>query len=215
MRNKSGIAVIESTWWRGSNVSVRGMFELIADIGYDNPHDYHYEMANSAAALKEAIPRIALDRKCKYLCLAMHGDEAGIVTLNDNRLSRSALKKLLVDIKSTSGAKLRGIYLSCCLVGTAALADYLFREDVGVSWIAGYSTEADWIESSALDFLFFNTLVRTRDEATDIQKIHSVAARLRKAAPGLIEDLGFGIYVRKQATGGAKNLLGSQAGEQV
>lgn len=49
----TNVAVLESTWFQHKNTSVRGLFELIADINCDNPHSYNYEMANSEVALKE------------------------------------------------------------------------------------------------------------------------------------------------------------------
>lgn len=91
----TGIAVIEGTWWRKHNTSIRGLFDLVADIACGNPHGYHYEMANSEAALKEVIPRIASYRECRYLCLSMHGDYDGIYTLSEERLSRAELRNLL------------------------------------------------------------------------------------------------------------------------
>lgn len=206
MKKSTGIAVIESKWWRGSNVSVRSMFDLVADIATRNPHGYHYEMANSEAALKESIPRIAGYRDCRYLCLAMHGDSDGLQLINKERLSRTELRNLLTRVKAKPGSKLAGVYLSSCAFGTRDLADFVFQQDAGVSWIAGYSERVDFIESSALDLLFFNHLV-WEDASTEGEKIKAVAKRITDIAPGLARELGFGIYVRKQGTGGAKNLL--------
>lgn len=202
----TGIAVIESNWWRKSNVSVRGLYALVADIASSNPNAFHYEMANSEAALKEAIPRIASYRECRYLSIAMHGDENGLSLLNGERLSRTELRNILCRIKITNRSNLRGLYLGSCLFATNRLADHLFSADIGVHWIAGFTTAVDWILSSALDLLFFNELLDSAEE-TEIQRIERVATRLRQIAPGLIKELGFGIYTRKRAVGGAKNLL--------
>ena len=85
------------------------------------------------------------------------------------------------------------------------MANFLFEKDVGIKWLAGYRERVDWIESSALDLLFFNALVSS-GKNTSVQKIEDVAQRLMEAAPGLIKRLGFGIYVRKRGTGGAKDI---------
>ena len=199
----TNIAVVESTWWQGRNTSVRGLFELVADINCQNPHRYHYEMANSEAALKEIIPRIGSYRNCKYLYLAMHGDENGLI-MGDQRLSRTELRNLLKKIKATSGSTLTGIYLGSCLFGTEKLASFLFEEDVGVQWIAGYSTKVDWIKSSALDLLFFNELI-SHDGITEIERINQTASDLAQTAPHLMTQLGFSIHTRKRG-GGMKNL---------
>lgn len=210
----TGIAVIESNWQRKSNLSVRGLFDLIANISCDNPNAYHYEIANSEAAIKEAIPRIGSYRECRYLYIAAHGDEKGLSFLNADRLTRAELRNLLRDIKDTDGSKLRGLCLGSCLFGTDALADFLFREDVGVRWIAGYATQVPWVESSALDLLFFNELIDGVEGETDIQAITRTAKRLLEIAPGLVNELGFGIFVRKRRTGGAKNLLDDAYSEE-
>ena len=53
------LAVVESRWWEKGNVSVRGLFEVIAAILKAGPDAYHYEMFNNRDSLKEIVPRIA------------------------------------------------------------------------------------------------------------------------------------------------------------
>jgi len=208
MSEHTGIAVIESKWFPKSNVSVRGLFELVADLAIGSPHAYHYEMASSEAALKEAIPRIAKYQSCRYLCLAMHGSEKGLYRITAERATRTEVRNMLVKIKRTRGAKLSGIHLATCLFGTEEMAAKLFSTKTDVAWIAGYSEEVDWIRSSALDLLFFNHLANLRSaQLTELQKIYSVVAMLKDTAAGLMRELGFGVFVRKQKTGGAKNLI--------
>lgn len=208
MAEHTGIAVIESKWFEDSNVSVRGLFELVADLATGTPHAYHYEMASSEVALKEAIPRVAKDNACRYLCLAMHGNERGLQLINDDQVTRTELKNLLVRIKGHRGAKLAGIHMASCIFGTQDIAEKLFSTPTELRWMAGYTKEVEWIESSALDLLFFNYLASPDDPSlTEIQKIHAVARKLSENVCGLVEKLGFGIYVRKQKTGGAKNLM--------
>jgi len=201
----TNVAVLESTWFQHKNTSVRGLFELIADINCDNPHSYNYEMANSEVALKEVIPRIASYRKCKYLYFAMHGNENGLQLLNKERMSRAELRNLLAKVKKQPGSQLSGIFLGSCLFGTEKLAEFIFSGDVGINWIAGYSEEVDWVKSSALDLLFFNELI-SGDDGSEIARINRTAEDLLDTAPGLVRNLGFGIYTRKRG-GGIKNLL--------
>lgn len=207
MSSGTGIAVIEGKWWPRSNVSVRALFDLVSEMATDNPHGYHYEMANSEAALKEAIPRIAGYRHCHYLCLAMHGDHDGLQLLNGERLSRTELRNLLVRIAAKKGSKFQGLYLSACTFGTQSLADHLFAQPSGIEWVAGYAEEVDWLDSTALDVLFFNQLVYA-EASTERRKISDVSDHLLKIAPGLVQALGFGIYVRGR-DGAASNLLAS------
>lgn len=202
----TGIAVIESKWWEKSNVSIRSLFELIADLYADNPHSYHYEMANSEAALKEAILRVSSYKECRYLCLAMHGNEKGLELLNGEHLSRTELRNALDRVQAKHGAKISGLHLASCMFGTPQIADHIFQNQTNLVWMAGYTEKIDWIESSALDLLFFNQLISKSGE-TEVKKVQRVAKRLLANATGLVRKLGFGIYVRKQKTGGSKNLL--------
>lgn len=204
----TGIAVIESKWFEGSNVSVRGLFDLVADLATDTPHAYHYEMSCSEAALKEAIPRVAKYKDCRYLCLAMHGNERGLQLMNEEQVTRTELKNMLSRIKATRGASLAGIHMGSCMFGTRDIADKLFSAPTDLKWMSGYTKEIDWVESSALDLLFFNNIVRLNGSSlTEIQRIHFVADKIKENVGGLAASLGFGIYVRKQKTGGAKNLM--------
>jgi len=41
-RKKTNICVIESKWWAETNTSVRGMFDLLADLHTGTPHGYEY-----------------------------------------------------------------------------------------------------------------------------------------------------------------------------
>lgn len=214
MLDHTGVAVLEGRWNNKSNISMRNLFELIADLSTGNPNCFHYEMAGCEAAAKEAIPRIASYRKCKYLCIATHGYADGLVWHNDERLSRAELRNLLRTIEQTPGSTLDGIYMSACDFGTESLANFIFQDQSVVWWIAGYSSEINWVKSSALDLLFFNELMSAHIEdqrrgtnRTPVQKIQDIASDLRILVPELIAELGFGIYVRRQRVGGAKNLL--------
>lgn len=191
------IAVIESRCWKNSNASIRGLFDLIADINFDNPNQYHYEMAMSAGTIKETIPRIAADGGCKYLYIATHGDTGGLHLYNGEKLSREDLRRLFRSIHEKPGSRITGLHLGSCLFATDELAAFMYERPVGLRWIAGYTEEVSWIESSALDLLFFNELIKY-DAGSDLQNIKDVAERLRTAAAGLIEELGFGIFVRER-----------------
>lgn len=204
----TGIAVIESTWWKKKNTSVRGLFEVVADIVVQNPHGYHYEMANSVEGLKKAIETLAVSRDIRYLYLAMHGNETGIVPHNGEVLSTIVLRNILARAKSER-TSLRGLYLGCCDFGTLEMASKLFGKDVSPTWIAGYSKSVDWLESSALDMLFLSTLIKPPNRKireTELQRIERVVGMMRFSAPGLIESLGFGVFVR-DTVHGARNLI--------
>lgn len=148
----TGIAVIESTWWKKKNTSVRHLFEIIADIVVKNPHGYHYEMANNVEGLKKAIETLSSTKDIRYLYLAMHGNGDGIVVHNRETLSAIVLRNILSKANQQRSS-LKGLYLGCCEFATSERVSKLFERDISPTWIAGYSTSVDWIESSALDML--------------------------------------------------------------
>nr|CAD6609754.1 hypothetical protein RTCK_02212 [Rhizobium sp. TCK] len=204
----TGIAVIESTWWKRRNTSVRGIFDVIADIVVKSPHGYHYEMANSVEGLKKSIETLASSRGIHYLYLAMHGNEGGLVPHNGETLSAVVLRNLLVKAGSRR-ASLRGLHLGCCEFGTAETASKLFDRDIAPTWVAGYGARVDWLQSSILDMLFLTTLITPlgrKIRETELQRIERVAGQLKVAAPGLVQALGFGVFVRDREEG-VRNLL--------
>lgn len=202
----TGLAVVESKWWAGKNTSVAPIFDLISDVFLANPNHYHYEMVSGKAAAKEAIPRIAADPACPVLYIAAHGEPDGIAWHNGEKLSRLEFRALLKAIRATRGAQLAGVYFASCRFLTQDTADFLFQDAICPWWIAGYSEQVDWLDSTALDMLFFRSLMSQR-KGTDLARIKAVASDLDGRCAGLIRELGFGIYVRKSGTGGAKNLL--------
>ncbi len=205
----TGIAVLEGRWWKDSNVSVRSMFDLISELSEArHPHAYHYEMANSLPAVCEAVPRIMRLPYVRYLCIAMHGDAGKLSLFNKTDLSVPELRTILVDAERARRGRSRcaGLYLSCCLVGTLDIAKYLFDKDNGVTWIAGYEEEVDWLRSSAMDMLFFQELIYA-ERSTRKRTIREVAGNLQRYAPGLIEELGFGIFIKSKRHDGAQNLF--------
>lgn len=209
----TGIAVIESTWWKKKNTSVRGFFEIIADIMVKNPHGYHYEMANNVEGLKKAIETLASSKDVRYLYLAMHGNANGIVVHNRETLSAIVLRNILSKAHRSRNS-LKGLYLGCCEFATLETASKLFEKEISPSWIAGYSASVDWIESSALDMLFLSALVnplisgktKKKIRETELQRIQRVVGQIKAAAPGLVQDLGFGVFIR-DAQLGVRNLF--------
>lgn len=200
------LAVIESRWWENSNTSVRGIFDLLSDLYEDHMHGYHYEMFGSAGAFEELVQRIGVKRRVDYLYVATHGTSRGIKCANGDVVPLKRLREVLGVVKSTHGAKLTGLYLGACDVGTEAFAKKLLgkvaADETPLTWVAGYCKKVEWLQSSALDFLFWSrfwTIRRDgrRNPGNDKALILKTAADLQKIAGGLAEELGFEIFVRQ------------------
>lgn len=211
MAKDTKIAVLESKWWPRKNTSVRGLFDVLSEIHCNNGHGYHYEMFMTNDAVKEALQRVPKYKNIKYLSIACHGDQRGLDISEYAKKQKFTAGKVGVAL-GKSNSSLTGLHLGCCDFGTEKTAQLIFSKGAKLRWIAGYSTEASWIQSSALDLMFFDMLLledrNNKAKRTPAKKIEFVANSLRESCGGLIDYLGFGIYVRKRGkSGGVRNLL--------
>jgi hypothetical protein len=200
---ESGLVVLEGEWWPNSNVSVKSLFDVLVDINFDSPHSYYFSSFANHEALRDILAaECGHHTKEKYLYIATHGDAsqiAGSVKVMSRTLFRNTLQKL--------GTHMKGVYLGACLFGHNYNAEFLFGEQgvpPTVTWIAGYGMEIDWIDSSVLDVLFWNTLFRlerSHHDASPVELIKHVCEQIWKDAPGLIERLQFQVFVRHRGPG--------------
>ena len=209
------IAVIESRWHNGSNgieknTTVKPLFDFLSDLHFGSHHAYDYEMVGTKDAFVSALKRAASTRATTVAYLAMHGSARGLYLHGGDRISRTILRNTLLEITNDAGSNLTGLYFGSCHFGSKTLAEYLFRYGSPVTWIAGYHENVEFVSSSSLDLLFFNTLLDVRAESPNLskrRKIERVAYRLRQQIQGLCNSplengdpslgLGFSIYVRK------------------
>jgi hypothetical protein len=200
MTHHTRIAVIETRWSRNQNVSVRPLFDLLSESWCAQPHGYHYEMAGSAAAAREAVGRVAGDERCRALYLAMHGVEQGLTLHNGETLSVAELAACLDRAQRSSDAPLHGLFLSACQIGSRAAALTLLSSRNGraapLHWLAGYDRTVNWIDTIALEALFFNAWIPHQENNTPGYAAAFAAERLARDAGGLVRSLGFRLFVR-------------------
>ena len=209
MSNKAlDLAVIESRWWKEGNSSIRGLFDVLADIRKFNPGAYHYEMFNNRASLQEIVERTA--RKSRNLYIVAHGDEnsiCGAEQREENNIRRAEFRNMLRKNISVRGTRLDGLFVGSCEFMNQANAEFLFEKHEGknvkVHWVAGYSKTIDWIEASVVDLFFWNTYYEQGDrKGNESKRIRDVAEQLDAFIPGAHREMGFNIFVRKPGRGG-------------
>lgn len=220
------IGVIESRWHDPSNgikknTTVKPLFDFLSDLHFGSHHAYDYEMVGTRSAFTDALSRIARSRSTTVAYLAMHGSSSGLHLHGGEKISRTILKNSLLQVSQEGGSNLIGIFLGSCMFGSHALADYLFKKEAPVVWIAGYQESVDFVSSSGLDLLFFNTMLAVRYEHptfSNRKKIEEVARRMKIQMQGLCNTplenaepscgLGFSIFVKKRGRSrGAKDLM--------
>jgi hypothetical protein len=197
---KSALAVLEGKWSPKTNISVKSLFDLLSDLNFVSQHEYLYEMFCDDASLENIVGRMGRARDVKFLYVGAHGTKGSLQASGGN-ITRTRLRNILGSLGASS---IEGVFLGSCLFGKPENAEFLLSPPKGASapikWLAGYTTEVDWIDSSVMDMLFWNKFFRS--SGTPIERIESVSSELKVLVPGLIEDLGFCIYRKKKGVGG-------------
>jgi hypothetical protein len=209
MKLASGLVVLEGRWQKAKNLSVKSLFDVLIDMNFDNPHEYYYEKFANYSSLKAILSDMGRYSGGKYLYIGGHGDE-NVLWGSIDFISRTQFRNAL---KGELGGGYQGIFLGSCLFGSSRNANYLF--DIlpnNIKWIAGYSKSIDWVDSSVLDLLFWNTFF-SYDSAkcTNREIIELTCEEIFETSVGLIEKLGFHVFARRQGrTPGVINLLESE-----
>ena len=203
---QKSLAVLEGKWSPKTNISVKSLFDLLSDLNFSSPHEYLYEMFCDDRSLENIIGRMGRARKVKFIYVGAHGTN-GSLHAPGGQVTRARLRNILGTLGPSS---IQGLFLGSCLFAQPSNASFLLSPPKGASaplkWLAGYTTEVDWIDSSVLDLLFWNKFLNAG--GSPIRKIESVSADLKRLVPGLIKDLGFCIYKKKKgAGGGVVNIL--------
>ena len=195
------LAVIESRWWRDGNSSVRGLFDVLADIHEDNPAAYHYEMFNNRESLREIVRRTA--RRYRNIYIGAHGNDRqifGAEGRRENNISRAAFRNMIRSLADLRRSRLRGLFVGSCKFINRENACFLLSESGGrrskIRWVAGYSRRIDFIDSSIADLFFWNTYYHTCVDS-ESNRIRAVAQVMDEFIPGAHETLAFNIFLRQ------------------
>ena len=199
MEGRLDLAVLESRWWKTSNDSVRGLFDMLAGMHKDNPFAYHYEMFNNADSLKELIPRIAKVKDVHNIYIGAHGAEDGSALLcPGGRVSRTVLANILQPI---SARRLYGLFLGCCGVGLQT--EWLMLRETRLTWVAGYTESVDWVHSSAMDLFFWHayynsSVAKAKTKPERVVGMLELLYALHVRVPYMFDELGFRVSLAMQ-----------------
>lgn len=198
----TGLAVIESRWWDNGNDSVRPLFETLAGIVEGNPHSVRYDMFSEESSLAAIVENICDDGNYHSFYIGAHGDESSISGIGDAEISRVKLRNMLRTYNSTDN--ITGLYFGSCLIGTEKNAGFwlLDTPTTNLQWVGGYKSSVDWIDSSAIDMIFWSKYLherqrnrsRRKGKKTDLQMVKHAAAQMKKLMPTVFDQMGFNIY---------------------
>jgi hypothetical protein len=209
---KKTLSVVEGKWSRDTHVSIRDLFSPLFELWGGGGTDYHYEMFSTVDSLRIAIDYAFQPNQADTVYLATHGTAKELYAYHDgHRISRSELAN---SIEKARGTTKRGLHIGSCLFGSEDNATWLLEKLPRVSWIAGYSSSIDWIDSSALDLFWLRHLLfatpgkgKAKPE-TPMKKLDYAVERTRRLMPGLAQDLKFHVFTRKKGpAGGIEDLM--------
>ncbi len=205
----TGLAVVESRWWDHGNDSVRPLFETVAGIIEGNPHSVRYDMFVEETSLSEIISDVANKPEFHAIYIGAHGDEGSISGLGNAAVSRARLRNMFRH--SNARGSISGLYFGSCLIGTEQNASFWLSEGqtTGLQWVAGYTKGVDWVDSSAVDMIFWSKYLherrtnrsRRRGKWSELDMMKQAAFEMKTLMPTLFTALGFNVYYRD--TGGA------------
>ncbi|RYC30861.1 hypothetical protein D3273_16885 [Lichenibacterium minor] len=200
----TGLAIVECRWWEHGNDSVRPLFETLAGIVEDNPHDVRYDMFADRSSLEAIIGTVADAEHYHTLYIASHGNQSELGGVGGARISRTELRNAFRN-KNTDG-NIIGIYFGSCLIGNVDNAAF-FLEGTNLMWIAGYKESVDWIDSSAIDMIFWSKYLherkrnrsRRRNKKSEIDMVLHASKEMKNLVPNVFTQMGFNIYQRSAA----------------
>ena len=121
--SKSQLAVIEGKWSNKTNISVKGLFDVLSDINFTTPHAYIYEMFCDASAFNNIVRRMGKEENIKFIYIGAHGNQK-LISGSGGYVSRVQLKNSLVQLNT--GA-IEGIFLGSCLFGHVENGSFLLN----------------------------------------------------------------------------------------
>ena len=175
------IACIESLADREERLSVRPFLEYVASV---QAVKLSFAPCDTEKELADGLRSFARLRKDGILYISLHGDPGAIFLADGTTLELEDLAELL-------GTRFAGWVIhfgSCSTLRASRERLAAFSEATGVPLLLGYRKTVDWIESSAMDMLLFQTLQQYVD-------LHACWRFVERRYPDLIEHTGLAAFV--------------------
>lgn len=208
--NKPLMTLLEGKWFSDKNVSVNDLFGPLFTVWTPNGRrSHHYEMFTNTSAFQAAVKYAMQNGAAHTIYIAAHGDENGLQGFHDEGISRTVVRNTL----NQEGTKKHGVYFGSCLFCTDKNARFILDKCARIQWVAGYTTEVDWIDSSALDlffmrhFLFPSPGTGNKMPKTDIERLKYAAKRIRQDMRPLATRLEFHVFIRSPGKAAPVDLM--------
>ena len=198
----TGLAIIESRWWKNGNDTVRPLFETLAGIVEDNPHSVRYDMFVENKSLKSVISDITKQKHIHSIYIGAHGNNNSIFGLAKTEISRTSLRNILRSVNKKGSVE--RLYFGSCLIATSDNASYLLKgtPKTGLQWVAGYTKSIDWVDSSAVDMIFWSKNLHERktnrskknNKKSSVDMVKTASSQMKTLMPNVFDQMGFNVY---------------------
>ena len=212
---KPVLSLLEGKWFPRKHVSVRDLFTPLFTVWTSSADaSCHYEQFTNASAFRAAVRHAFRSNRANTIYIGAHGDRNAIHGFHDEGIKRAVIKNAFNQEK---GSTKRGVYFGSCSFVHRSTAEFILPQCPRVSWIAGYHTSVDWVDSSALDLCFFRHFLfpspgRGKKMPNTMQRrlIYAVNRTCTDMGP-LAKRLGFHVFYRRQG-GGIADLMADERG---
>lgn len=209
-QRKPKLTIIEGKWFPKFNVSIHEVMRPLSAVW---PHKtatkgseasradpYYYEMFTTGQALAAALEYAFMQGRPDIIYVAAHGDQRSLQGFHRSEVvSRTVVKNAITGIFGTTR---RGILFGACHFGTERNAKAFLKANPRLAWVAGYTSEVDWVESTLLDMFFlYHLLYPQKPGLTLVTRAKYAALMVSKQMFGLADALKFHVYIREQGRG--------------
>jgi len=186
--------VLESYWSENlrDRDSVQPFIKGLCDL---QDWEFHYRTFDSVNDLDLWITnfnKIRRSGKDKIIYLATHGSKAGKLRTLEQNIPIARIGTILRQAKS-----IVGLHLGSCNLGQPKTLEDLAKK-TSLDWVAAYEQEVPWLESTALDLLFWAWIYAGAPRAHRSRKLtpetaaHELYSRFNYA-----REMGFRVVYRK------------------
>ncbi len=190
---KPVLLVLEALWSEDLR-DLSSVFPFISGLCAANEWTLYYRRFDSANDIQHWVNRFQRmhvgREKAKILYLAAHGTRKGFKT-REGLIPATTLVPILR--KATS---IRGVHLGSCALARSKLPRLLIGK-TKVRWVAGYTKEVHWVESTLVDLLFLDWMYTgvPKGERTRWLGLAKTPAEIYRRF-AVAEALGFTVFYR-------------------
>jgi hypothetical protein len=190
--------VLESYWSENlrERDSVQPFIKGLCDLQNWEFHYRTFDSVNDLDLWIKNFNKIRRSGKDKIIYLATHGSKAGRLRTLEQNIPVTALSRILKAAKS-----IVGLHLGSCNLGQPIILENLAMK-TSLNWVAAYEQEVPWLESTALDLLFWSWIYagaprpRRSRKLTPEAAAHELYSRFNYA-----RDMGFRVVYREPGGG--------------